>query len=301
MATRKNMERDFEILLNKKIYAILDGDTSLGESDNNKYQKKMPYLSGPDIVTICNLFGLMVSYGPVSRWVYMEELLKYGIKNGRCNEILKYLFSKKQFEALTNLPTSSEIEKAYNTIVLEAINKINITLLLSNRELRLINGNFYISEVGNPISVSIINMKTIDVPYVRGLRERCEEDFENQNYDSVITKSRTLIEEVLIYILEQNSIVPTEKGGLTILYNQVKNLFGTQQSKSYDRRVNSMLGGLEKIVNAICEMRNNDSDAHGAGQKRIAIRDYEARLAMNSSITFCEYYLDLYNHHKSSI
>ena len=73
-----------------------------------------------------------------------------------------------------------------------------------------------------------------------------------------------------------------------------------QQSPKYDKRINSMLGGLEKIVSAVCEMRNNDSDAHGAGSRRINIRDYEARLTMNSAITFCEYYLDIDKHHRGS-
>ena len=73
-----------------------------------------------------------------------------------------------------------------------------------------------------------------------------------------------------------------------------------QQTPKYDKRINSMLGGLEKIVTAVCEMRNNDSDAHGVGSKRINIRDYEARLTMNSSITFCEYYLDIARNRKKT-
>ena len=62
-----------------------------------------------------------------------------------------------------------------------------------------------------------------------------------------------------------------------------------KQSKEYDARVNSLLGGLEKIVHAVAEMRNANSDAHGVGSKRINIRESEARLVMNASITFCEY------------
>ena len=106
------------------------------------------------------------------------------------------------------------------------------------------------------------------------------------------------MEKILIHILEKYNEVPFDKGDLNVLYNQVKTLFGMQQTPKYDKRINSMLGGLEKIVTAVCEMRNNDSDAHGAGSKRINIRDYEARLTMNSSITFCEYYLDIARNRK---
>ena len=57
-----------------------------------------------------------------------------------------------------------------------------------------------------------------------------------------------------------------------------------------------MLSGLEKIVPSIAEMRNANSDAHGVGSRRIIIRECEARLVMNSAITFCEYMISV--HHK---
>ena len=66
-----------------------------------------------------------------------------------------------------------------------------------------------------------------------------------------------------------------------------------QQDKSYDGRVNSLLSGLERIVESIGSMRNSNSDAHGVGSSRIQIKEREARLAMNSAVTFCEYLLSI--------
>ena len=63
------------------------------------------------------------------------------------------------------------------------------------------------------------------------------------------------------------------------------------QKSEFDKRVNGLLGGLEKIVQNIGDMRNTNSDAHGVGSTRISIREKEARLIMNSAITFCEYLL----------
>lgn len=134
--------------------------------------------------------------------------------------------------------------------------------------------------------------------YVQGLRERCTEDFICGNYDSVITKSRTVIEEVLIFILENNKVTVESKGDLNKIYNQVKGLYNMRQDKGYDGRVNSLLSGLEKIVQSIAEMRNVNSDSHGVGSSRIAIKESEARLVMNSAVTFCEYILDIYKNHK---
>ena len=56
-----------------------------------------------------------------------------------------------------------------------------------------------------------------------------------------------------------------------------------------------MLSGLEKIIQAIAEMRNTNSDAHGVGSKRIEIRKHEAQLVVNSAISFCEYILSVFD------
>ena len=50
-----------------------------------------------------------------------------------------------------------------------------------------------------------------------------------------------------------------------------------RQDKGYDGRVNSLLSGLEKIVQSVAEMRNINSDSHGVGRNRIAIKESEAR------------------------
>ena len=68
-----------------------------------------------------------------------------------------------------------------------------------------------------------------------------------------------------------------------------------QQSKDYDGRINSLLSGLEKIIEAIASMRNLNSDAYGVGSSRVYIEEREARLAMNSTIAFCEYMLSVHN------
>lgn len=49
---------DFSILLNKKIYAILIGDQNVFD------EYSLPYLSGPDLCTLCSQFGLPRTY----RW-----------------------------------------------------------------------------------------------------------------------------------------------------------------------------------------------------------------------------------------
>ena len=171
--------------------------------------------------------------------------------------------------------------------------EIRYLIGLGRHELQFIGGHFYITETGKKIQVESLKIKHIDVPYVHGLSERCKEDFISGNYDSVITKSRTIIEEILVYILESRNEPITAKGDIGKLYNQVKTLFRMHQDKSYDGRVNSLLSGLERIVESIGSMRNTNSDAHGVGSRRIQVQEREARLAMNAAITFCEYILSI--------
>ncbi|MBD8958248.1 MAG: abortive phage infection protein [Holdemanella biformis] len=290
------MADNYELLRSKDIISILDGDVTIEEKEN--YTVKMPYLSGPKLVEICNIFGLSRKYGSESRWVYLDELLEYVIANNRCDELLRYLFDRDKFRDLLKLKTPEDISNAYEYTLQGVINRINVALYLERHELQCIQGHYYIVEVGKNPVIEATNIKFINLSYVQGLRERCTEDFISGNYDSVITKSRTVIEEVLIFILESNKIPVESKGDLNRIYNQVKGLYNMRQDKGYDGRVNSLLSGLEKIVQSVGEMRNINSDSHGVGRNRIAIKESEARLVMNSAVTFSEYILDIYKNHK---
>lgn len=290
------MSSNYKLLLNKSILAILDGDTIIEEKDN--YQVKMPYLSGPELCELCNKFGLYREYGKESRWVYLHDLINYLIEKNRCGELLLDLFSKQNFTNLLNLKTPEEVDSAYTYIIEATINKINVILFTTGSELQCIKGNYYIVEIGKEPVIEAPNIKLINLQYVHELKERCTEDFLAKNYDSVITKSRTMIEEILIYILEQNGIEIETKGDINKIYNQVKTLYNMRQDKSYAGSVNGLLSGLEKIVQSVAEMRNSNSDAHGVGNNRIVIREHEARLVMNSTISFCEYILEIYKYHK---
>jgi hypothetical protein len=65
-----------------------------------------------------------------------------------------------------------------------------------------------------------------------------------------------------------------------------------------DRRINTLLSGLEKIVSSIAEMRNNNSDAHGVGRQRISISEHHARLLVNSAMTMADFILSVGNNTK---
>jgi hypothetical protein len=146
---------------------------------------------------------------------------------------------------------------------------------------------------GSELTVFIPSVKCIDREYIKSLSDRAMNDVSGGNYDSAITKSRTLLEEVFCYVIEKKCETPSESGDIGKLYNQVKQLYNMHQDKGIDKRVTGLLSGLEKILSAIAEMRNKGSDSHGIGAKRINISEHHARLFVNSAMTMADFILSV--------
>ena len=289
----------FELLREKNILSILDGDVDFGTLEINGTDSgikiSMPYLSGPTLCDISNKLGLPVTYGwnggAQSRWAYLDDLLAHCIQNKRESDLLAYLFSKGQFVDKLRGQTPEVIEYAYSQIVNAVINQINGTLYFGGNELVQIGKVFVVRKLGSTVSVSVPSVKTINRSYITDLSDRAMKDVMDGNYDSAITKSRTLLEEVFCYVIEKKGNEPSESGDIGKLYNQVKQLYNMHQSKDIDKRINGLLSGLEKILSAIAEMRNKGSDSHGVGAKRINIADHHARLFVNSAMTMADFIL----------
>lgn len=289
----------FELLREKSILSILDGDVDFGTLEVNGTDSgikiSMPYLSGPTLCDISNKFGLPVTYGwnggAQSRWAYLDDLLAHCIQNKRESDLLAFLFSKGQFVDKLRGQTPEVIEYAYAQIVNAVIGQINGALYFGGNELVQVGKVFVIRKLGSTVSVAAPSVKTIDRSYITDLSDRAMKDVIDGNYDSAITKSRTLLEEVFCYVIEKKGEEPSESGDIGKLYSQVKQLYNMHQSKDIDKRINGLLSGLEKILSAIAEMRNKGSDSHGVGAKRINIADHHARLFVNSAMTMADFVL----------
>ena len=287
----------FELLRDKSILAILDGDADFGplviNGKESSINISMPYLSGPTLCEISNKFGLPATYGwnggAQSRWAYLDDLLDYCIQNERESDLLAFLFSKGQFVDKLRGQTPEVIDYAYPQIVDTVIKQINGALYFGGNELIRTGNTFTIHKIGTAVKVAAPAIKTIDRAYITDISDRAMKDILDGNYDSAITKSRTLLEEVFCYVIEKKGESPSESGDIGKLYNQVKQLYNMHQDKNIDKRINGLLSGLEKILSAISEMRNKGSDSHGVGAKRINISDHHARLFVNSAMTMAEF------------
>ena len=284
---------DYKLLINRKIIDVLIGDTKVFASYT------LPYMSGSNLCALCTKFGLPKTYtwggGNMSRWEYMQDLLKYLNPQGRVPDLLSYLFQQGRFENLVGIGDIHKVDETYKAIVKGAIDVINAQLVIARVELRQINKRFAIANIGEEASFETPNVRVINSQYIKELPDRIKDDLDNKDYDSVITKSRTLLEEVLIHIIEKMTFERYKSNGNLIkIYQDATELLNMRQKSEWDKRVNELLGGLHKLVSAISSMRDMNSDAHGAGSSRINIRKREALLVANSSMMLAEYWLSVF-------
>lgn len=153
-------------------------------------------------------------------------------------------------------------------------------------------------ERGLCVKVDTPAIECVNRDYIKSIAVRASRDIDNRDFDSAITKSRTLLEEVFCHVIEAQGEIPSDKGDIGKLYNQVKTLYNMHQSPDVDKRINSLLSGLEKILTAIKEMRNEASDSHGVGNRRIEIYDYHARLFVNSALAMSDFILSEKNNNE---
>lgn len=294
------MNDSFTLLRNKEIIAILDGDTKYGDyefEDCRTVKISMPYLSGADLCALSTLFGLPVTYswsgGALSRWQYLDNLLEHCIEKKKCSNLLAHMFSLNQFSKVLNGHGANEINEAHKTIVAKIIEQINGLLFFGGNELIIVGGNYVIHPIGSKIEIVAPTIKTIDREYIKSISSRALRDIEQNDFDSAITKSRTLLEETFCYVIEKKNETPSDSGDIGKLYKQVKTLYNMHTDADTDKRINTLLSGLNSIVSAVAEMRNKDSDAHGVGATRIPIEEHHARLFVNSSMAMADFILSV--------
>ena len=293
------MKNNYELLRNKEIIYIFDGDTLIEEVDDIKIA--MPYLSGPMLCELSQKFGCYQEYywgnsskTNLSRWQYMDNILEYVIKENKVSQLLSYMMAKERFsDTLRKLNNVNDIEKMYKYIIQKVIDQINSILYFGGHELVIINNQYVVKNIDEKINIDVPNINVVDRDYIKNLSERAMKDIDEGNLDSAITKSRTILEETFCYAIEIKGEEPSDNGDIGKLYKQVKDLYSMHANKDMDKRINKLLSGLENIVQSIAEMRNNGSDSHGLGNKRVNISDYHARLAVNSSTTMAEFILSV--------
>ena len=307
----------YELLKQPDIIQILVGDKIFGavpcgyEYDafwdakiSYKVNISLPYLSIRDICDISIRLGFPMQcdeecliYDEILnlRHEYFEKMLDYFIKANRCPDLLAFLFGKSQFQSkLSDLPRE-KIEAYYNHIVKTVLGKINSILHFSGHEMKIIGQKFVVQPSGTKLEVHAPTIeKTIDRPYIADLTARALQDIDAGHFDSALTKSKTLLEEVFKYVIEQKCGTHPKNDTITKLNKHFIDLYYMEMDTKNKQNTDELLHGLAKIIAAISELRNRNSDAHGHGSERTNdIKDHHARLVVNASMTLAEFILSV--------
>lgn len=287
MNTEKN---PYELLLNENIIDTLLGKKELGFSKHSEFfAMYMPELSLKELRIISAHFGLNAICSLT--YEYLCMLIMHCIKKNSISDLLSYFFDKIRFvDLLSNRNfTIEQVDNIYEEIVWHAVYEINFMLNFYNKKLVKSGEKYDIVSTDPNIIIDTPKIKTIDRDYILSTYQKAINDISEKNYDECLTKSRTLLEEVFCKVIEDKGEEPSGKGNIKQLYKQVKDLYNMHGDSDMDKRINTLISGLETIVNSVSEMRNKASDAHGIGAKRINILEHHARLVLNSALTMAEF------------
>ncbi|MDH9617278.1 abortive infection family protein [Staphylococcus pettenkoferi] len=294
-------------LASKEIVELFLGDKEINMYIDEVYVRySMPNLTHSDINSLAPTFGInnIDTVNTYNRTDKMSWLIKQCYDLNKENKLLEYFLDKKRYISNNRedfyVYEPDELEEKINKEIIAYLNYINTFLYYCDKKLISISNKYKVIEIVEDVQAINDIDSHISLEYVRKFPFRLKDNLDSGNYDTVITQSRTLIEEVYIHILEySDEDYKSAKGNLKILNSMVKDYLNMKTDKEYDKRINQLLSGLNKINDAIGDMRNENSDSHGVGSKRIQVNRREARLIMNSAITLCDYVLDVFEDKKS--
>lgn len=132
--------------------------------------------------------------------------------------------------------------------------------------------------------------------YLNRNNQLIQKAIDEGDYDSAIAKSRTIIEECFCYGIELKGETVTYDGNLSKLRGQFERLYDMvkyENPTEIQKSINNLIGGINKIVDALGDLRNKNSDAHGVGSERIKFKEHHARLIANTARTLCEFLLSV--------
>ena len=291
-------------LLDNAVLTVLDGDTICKEFDCfhgiNNFEVNMPYLSCNSLITLASDYDIELDLSlkgqPYSRVTYMREIMQACLLNGFENNLLSRLFEFRNFRSLLLFRFEYQVEE-YEQIYIELkkviIDYLNSLLVFDNSKLIQHVDNIVFIDLSQTVTLDKPFSKKITVDYIKDLSERAVLDIKDYHFDSAVTKARTLVEEVLIYMIESKGEEPDRSGKTNRLYKQVKTLYDMHVQRDTDRTIKGLLSGLETIIQSLSELRNSESDSHGVGSKRITLDETHARLAVNASMTISEFLISI--------
>jgi hypothetical protein len=301
MKSDKKLENEDYISINQRpiIELLIEGEI-------------FQYMSGSYIQGLGKKFGIFNVDGSISRWITLQTIFNQLHARGKTERFLKYFFFEMNINSAVkevirdnefNQPKYDEIaeiteeSQGNNRAVAkflrqELLERVNIELAISDKKLIAVNNEIKIVDYDSEPEIIASTTEIIDNEYINDLLEKSMKSLIEEDFDSVVTKSRTLIESVFIQILHENNVSFKENGNISQYRTSVNKALNMRPDNNWNKDVSNMITGLNRIIDSISNMRNNNSDAHGSSN-RVRINSSEAELILNTAVNVSKYYLEV--------
>jgi hypothetical protein len=129
--------------------------------------------------------------------------------------------------------------------------------------------------------ISLLDQTVIfNESYIHALWEKAIERKESDP-EGAITAARTLIESVLKYILDEQSIIYNDGADLPVLYKEVAKSLNFAPELHIEGVFKQILGGVSSVVTGLGALRNKLGDAHGKSKNNVKPSVRHSELAVN--------------------
>lgn len=260
--------------ITKPLGQLITGDTGIA-----------PYMSGPNLVDFYNEYDFDDKYGQgfPSRWVFSTEKIVQSNDSPKLQKILEDFVDLRRF-----VGTDKSVE-----IVVEEVNKLikfdGYSLVKYGDQYKItgIQGNFIQEE----------NISIIGHDFIKEQVEKCQQKILSEDYNGAITNARTLMEAILIHIIETVEKVEVKNdGNLLSLYSKAKKALKIDFKKEdIPDSAFQILSGLDNIINGLSGFSNNAGDRHA---NKFNTKRHHAKLVVNSAMTACDFLIDVLNEKK---
>lgn len=220
--------------------------------------------------------------------------------NGAAKEVIRdNLFNQPKYDEIAEITEESQENNRAVAKFLrqELLEQTNIELPVSDKKLIAVNNEIRIVDYYSEPEIIARTTEIIDNEYINDLLERSMKSLIERDFDSVVTKSRTLMESVFIQILNENNVSFKENGNISQYRTSVNKALNMRPDNNWNKDVSNMITGLNRIIDSISNMRNNNSDAHGSSN-RVRINSSEAELILNTAVNVSKYYLEVNSRRK---
>ena len=248
-----------------------------------------PYRSGPQLVQYFVEFGADDYYGDgfPSRWQYAEDKLRQFNDTPTMRKIIEDAVDPRDY-----------IDGKFS--VEDAVKRVNEYLIFDGYELVREGKTFRVRDA-NGLLVEAEKITQTAHERAHNQIEKCQLKIEAGDYDGAITNARTMLETIMIGIIEEHRGEAIQNSGdLLKLYKEVKNILNLNPTVKLPDTVKQILAGLNSITSGLAGLSNDFGDRHA---NKNTAQKHHARLAVNSAMTLADFLLDskAYQHRRAAI